>query len=421
MIKYLRAFSREVAIPVVLALIVIEFVIQAFKIPSGSMEDSLLEGDFLLGLKFIYGSPIPFSDNKLPGFARPEPGDVVIFRYPGEPEYPDYDRTRYNHIANALMFGNFYWDRSPEAGQPRLVHYADGPKDFIKRCVAKSGQTLAVHQGKLVVDGQTIPLPGHGKYMSPYRDNTVRDELSSVRVPAPGDSFQFDTLDIHTLWWLRSLMIQENPSERIELGLELTSKGKALSDYTFEKFRVPVQNHKGLLINVVLSQSEALAQNLRLGDTLQGRMTFSFFRELARTGFLPRFDPHATGGITRLVGYDAFDGSQLEDLAANIVAANQQDSTMHLHLEMRVLRNGEPITGYKVKQPCYFMMGDNRDNSADSRYWGFVSERNIKAKAFIIYFSIDKTSSVSLLNPLSWVYLPFDINWRRIGRIIHRI
>ena len=142
---FLKSFTREVIIPVVLALIVIQYVIQAFQIPSGSMEDSLKTGDFLLGLKFTYGSPIPFSNQKFPGYAEPKHGDVVIFRYPGEPEYPDNNPKRYTHLFNALMLGNYYWDHAPEKGQPHLVHYADGPKDYIKRCVAVSGDTVAVH------------------------------------------------------------------------------------------------------------------------------------------------------------------------------------------------------------------------------------------------------------------------------------
>ncbi len=420
MLKYFRSFSREIAIPVVLALIVIEFVIQAFKIPSGSMEDSLLVGDFLLGLKFVYGSPIPFSDDKLPGLASPEIGDVVIFRYPGEPEYPDYDRARYTHLLNALMFGNLFWDNAPQDGQARLVHYADGPKDFIKRCVAKSGQTIQVSQGILSVDKKQLGLPGKGKYTSPYRDNSIRDEVAPLHIPSPGDSFALTDMAIEDLWRLRSLMIQEDPTARYEFDLHLYADGKEIPDFTFERFRVPVQNHKGLLINAVLSQSETVAQNLRLGDTLQGRVTFSFFKELSRTGFLPRYNPDASGGLSRLVGYDAFDGTQLEDLVVNVAAANKLDSTLKLSLSYQVLRNGQPIDRYTVQYPVYFMMGDNRDNSADSRYWGFVSERNIKAKAFVVYFSLDPENTLSL-NPLSWVQLPFVVRWSRLGKIIQRI
>ena len=121
--KFLSTFTREIIVPIALALVVIQYVIQAFQIPSGSMEDSLHTGDFLLGLKFTYGSPIPFTNQKFPGYAEPKPGDVVIFRYPGEPEYPDNNPARYTHLFNALMFGNVYWDHEPEEGQPHLVQF----------------------------------------------------------------------------------------------------------------------------------------------------------------------------------------------------------------------------------------------------------------------------------------------------------
>src|SRR5574344_468100 len=162
-----RGFAREILIPIVLALIVIQYVIQAFQIPSGSMEDSLLTGDFLLGLKFTYGSPVPFSEKKFPGLTTPKSGDVVIFRYPGEPLYPDYDRKRYSHIANALMFGNFYWDHSPLAGNPHLVHYPLGPKDFIKRCVIIEELTNG--------SGDIHSLTAYMSYKEIPRDTPIKD------------------------------------------------------------------------------------------------------------------------------------------------------------------------------------------------------------------------------------------------------
>src|SRR6478609_7522939 len=79
-----RSFTREFVIPIVLALVFIQFVVQAFKIPSASMERSLRIGDFLLGLKFVYGAPMPFTDKRLPALTKPKPGDVLIFRYPGD-------------------------------------------------------------------------------------------------------------------------------------------------------------------------------------------------------------------------------------------------------------------------------------------------------------------------------------------------
>jgi signal peptidase I len=422
--RYFRGLLREIVIPIVCALVVIQYVIQAFQIPSGSMEDTLLTGDFLLGLKFIYGSPVPFSDNKFPGFQDPKPGDVIIFRYPGEPEYPDYDRVRYTHIANALMFGNFYWDKSPVPGNPHIVHYADGPKDFIKRCMAMSGQTVEVHQGILTVDGRVrAEIPGHGKYSAKYRSFSSRDSLAPVRLPSPGDNILLDTLSLPRLWWIRSLMIQENPEDRVELQLSLEKEGVPVPNYVFENFRVPVENDRGLLINALLANGGAVGQGLRQGDTITGPMPFALFSNLARTGFLPRLDPNApVSGFTRAVSYDYFEGAQLQDLASNVMRLKTEDSTAHWALHYHLTFNGKPINMYKVKAPVYFMMGDNRDNSADSRYWGFVARRNIKAKAFVVYFSFENSdSSFSFGNPVSWFTIPFKIRWTRLGKIVHLV
>lgn len=418
-VRLTRGFMREVGIPIFLALLVIEFVIQAFKIPSGSMEDTLLVGDFLLGLKFIYGSPLPFSDDKLPGFADPDRGDIIIFRYPGEPSHPDYNRARYRHLANALMLGNYYWDRQPEHGQSRLVHFPDGPKDFIKRCVAKSGDVLEVKDGQLYIDGVHKEVPGRGKYTNPQREQTLRDFSGSIRIPSPGESYAFDTLAIADLWRLRSLMIQELPEQRVEFDIRLFRDGSETGEFIFKEFRVPLYNHKGLLINEMLRLSPDRPFSLRMGDTLTGTIPFSFFREHSRTGFVPRPLPPTSG---RIVGYDAFDGSQLEDLQYNLSLIDEQDSAHTYELRTRILVDGEPITSYTVKKPAYFMMGDNRDNSADSRYWGFVSANNIKAKAFIIYFSLENAdNSIRLTQPLSWWRVPLRVRYTRIGKLIHLI
>lgn len=455
--KFVKGLLREIIVPVALALVVIQYVIQAFQIPSGSMEDTLHTGDFLLGLKFTYGSPIPFSNQKFPGYAYPAKGDVVIFRYPGEPEYPDGNPQRYTHLFNALMFGNFYWDHEPKAGQPHLIHYADGPKDYIKRCVAVSGDTVAIHKGRLYINGVLQDsLPGRGKYTASARTFSPRDERDEFVVPSVGDTFTVESMPLEKLWWLRSLVAQENPDETVELDISLWKDSVEINNYDFEEFKIPVENDRGLALNELFRRNRmVLQQRLTQGDTVSGVMSFAYFRELSRMTYLPMIDPNIQGGFTRPVSYMAFEGSLLRDLEGNVALLNQAEEdnagTVELvdvdapqdgaktvegvagdtldapakakfEIRRKLLVGGKPVESYVVKTPQFFMMGDNRDNSADSRYWGFVSLRNIRAKAFVIYFSFENDDEAfALKNPFTWWRLPFRIRWGRLGKIIQMI
>ncbi len=146
-------FIKQMGIALVLALCIKTSIVEAYKIPSGSMEDTLKVGDFLLANKFIYGSrlPIPFVDVRLPDFRDPLPGDVVIFKYPLDPDV-----------------------------------------NYIKRCIAVSGQTVEIRNKQVYVDGQPIELPEHGKYEATHAEPFhrprgqqlgTRDNMPLVTVP----------------------------------------------------------------------------------------------------------------------------------------------------------------------------------------------------------------------------------------------
>ena len=114
---------------VALAILIKTSLVEAYKIPSASMEETLLVGDFLLANKFVYGARVPIFGWRLPAISEPEPGDVFIFIFPG--------------------------------GGERKINY-------IKRCVAGPGQVVQVIDKELFVDGKRFQNPSTVKYTNPF-------------------------------------------------------------------------------------------------------------------------------------------------------------------------------------------------------------------------------------------------------------
>jgi signal peptidase I len=409
-----RALVREVVIPIALALIFIQFVVQAFKIPSASMERSLHIGDFLLGLKFVYGSPIPFTDKRLPSLTEPKPGDVLIFRYPGDPSYPEGNPGRYRFVANLFLFGNLYWDRAPAEGEKRLVWYA--PKDFIKRAVAQSGQVLEVEGTRVRVDGRELVLPREGQYTAGtglYRqDDAVRDHLR-FRLPMPGETIAFDTLSLTQASWIRSLAIQENPGRKVELRLDLKRGAADETGYVIPSLGASRDDRNAPAAIYFLGVPYDLG-----ADSMVARgVPFARVQEAARTGYLRMQTPPRTGltgSFSRDEMNEYFMGHYLEFIAREV---ERQDPGLRVRASLAI--DGKVMDRYTVQKTSYFMMGDNRDQSSDSRYWGLLSRNNVKAKALIIYYSFENEDrGFSFANPLSWFTVPFKIRWTRLGRLI---
>ena len=114
----LREYVEAAVWALALTMFLRAFVIQAFRIPSESMRDTLLVGDFLFVNKFEYGPKIPFTHIRLPGLRSPRHGDVIVFQYPQDPS-----------------------------------------KDFIKRCIATGNQTIEVRNKQVYLDGRAIREP----------------------------------------------------------------------------------------------------------------------------------------------------------------------------------------------------------------------------------------------------------------------
>jgi len=136
---------KALGFALVMAFVIKTSIVEAYSIPSGSMEDTLLIGDYFFANKFLYGARIPLLDVRLPAVRDPEPGDIVIFKKPNDPE------------------------------------------TYIKRCVAIGGQLVEMRSKILYVDGRQVSDPECAKYVDSLRilprTQAPRDNFGPVRVP----------------------------------------------------------------------------------------------------------------------------------------------------------------------------------------------------------------------------------------------
>lgn len=146
-----REWTESIVVALVLALIIRTFVFQAFKIPSGSMEDTLLVGDHLLVSKFIYGMKIPFTEKRILTFRHPRQGDVIVFEFPE-------DRNK-NYFSR---------------------------RDFIKRVVGVPGDVVEVREKQVYVNGKKYELPQeiHKEANLLPPEAGPRDFMQPITVPA---------------------------------------------------------------------------------------------------------------------------------------------------------------------------------------------------------------------------------------------
>ncbi|GAC1466408.1 MAG: signal peptidase I [Desulfuromonadaceae bacterium] len=141
----IREYAESIAIAILLALVIRTYLVQAFKIPSGSMEDTLAIGDHLLVNKFLYGTKIPFVDKRVLTIRDPRQGDVIVFEYPEDPS-----------------------------------------KDFIKRVVGVPGDVVEGKEKRVYVNGKPYENPHevHKEKDIIPKEMNPRDTFGPITVPA---------------------------------------------------------------------------------------------------------------------------------------------------------------------------------------------------------------------------------------------
>ncbi len=372
---------------IIFAVVVVTFIniffFQAFKIPSSSMESSLYTGDHLFVSKLTYGPripqtplTIPFTHNRifghesystliqskyrrLKGFREVQRGDMVVFGFPNgdtvltkrpADDYYAWVRT-YGREQTIAQFG------------PIIVRPSDKKDHYVKRCVAVAGDTLCVKDGLVWVNG--VKEPDYPGRQLTYRVVTTGSRINQLKLEQLG-------LNLAELYF--DSRLPGYPA--MPLTESMLEKVKAMQTV--------------VEVTPNLEQFPAAGQDTGIFPfTGKTRWTCDYFGPL----WIPK------KGVT--VPLD----TENLPLYERIIRDYEHHS---LQVEGDLIRiDGEPAATYTFEQDYYFMMGDNRHNSLDSRYWGFVPEDHIVGSPSIIWLSTDASRS-----------FPGSIRWKRFLKIV---
>jgi signal peptidase I len=353
-----REWWDAIVFAVVAATLIRWLIMEAYTIPTPSMENSLLVGDFLFVSKFHYGTrtprtplQIPLTHQKiwfteipsyldwiqlptfrLPGISHVKREDVVVFNVPG-------------YAENNYGLPREQWKRYP----------IDLKTNYIKRCVGTPGDVLEIRDRQLVVNGQPLKNPENMQ----FRYHVIsKDEINKRNLDAIG----LDPEDYQSY---------RTAPDQVEYMMLLSPKKmeevKALP--YIKSIELPSTDHE--------SDSRIFAN--------------SKYNHWNGENFGPLVIPKE--GMTIPVN-----DSTLSIYGSTI---SEFDHNNDVKIENGKLTiEGKEVTLYTFKQNYYFMMGDNRDNSLDSRYWGFVPGDHIVGKGFFIWLSLDKYGD--FLHKIRW-------------------
>lgn len=395
-VRDVMSWVDAIVYALILVYFIFAFIGQNYQIPSSSLEKTLYTGDYLFVNKAVYGPRVPMTPvyfplvhNELPfglgksylehpsleykrlkGMRNVEAGDIVVFNYPAgdtvmtKVQNPDYYTLVSLHGVNRLL------NDKATFGE-RVYRPVDRRENYVKRAVGLPGQTIKIVGGEIIVDGKPFPAPKNVQFNYFYQsaDGALSNEVFDEFGIPVDDRFTVDVLprDVESLR---------------ELGFKVDETGY-----------VPPIYVSPLTVEMV-QQMEKSPRIAKVMKQVPSPETMSKLFPEALSANWTRAEYGGDKGI-----WIPKKGAELKmdqtawDLYGRAIRVYENNRSAQWR-EGKLWIDGIPMDSYTFKMDYYFMMGDNRDNSLDSRYWGFVPEDHIVGTPWRVLVSFDKDKSL---------------------------
>lgn len=373
--KALGDWGNSIIFAIVAATIIRATTFEAYTIPTSSMEKSLMVGDFLFVSKIHYGVRIPMTPISFPLVHNMLPF-TTIKSYLEHPQIPYFRLPKIHAVkrGESVVF-NYPVDMDP----------IDKRTNYIKRCVGLPGDEIEVRDRVLYVNGEPFQFPDRANPQYKYYVRTDGRAFNKEQLKRDFD-----------INFLNNREFKRDPSSQDVYALQ-TGKSEYLiflSDSIYQAF--------SQLPNIVDIQ-KIIAP--RAGETIDAELPETV-KLLAYSDTTSRLFPDPGIHSARVFKYswdnygplhipakgDVVELNPKSVLQYATVIEKYEGNTLDIRNGQYFI-NGEQTSSYTIQQDYYWMMGDNRNNSQDSRYWGYVPEDHIVGKPVFIWMSWDKNGS----------------------------
>ena len=380
---------------VVIATIVHNYILQPFVIPTGSLEKTLKVGDFLLVSKFHYGARIPSTVISFPMVHDTIPilktrsylkkPQLPYIRIPGFQEIKNNDIVVFNWPADTVR--KFF------VKEKGVIKPRDKKSNYVKRAIGVPGDSLEIKDGIVYLNGQENKLPERAKPLYTYKifskDGVSSSKLKNLEIDGFIRKFIIRNLSQESYNSLKANILSISNTNENEYLIYTDDQG------------IPIKKVRELNIDIreIIDNERELSLTFNDANKIRNSNEFdTIFRSIEKTNYMnsvffpgnkrfnwnndqlgPIYIPKAGEKIKLTIDDLPLYKKIIRDYENNEVEV----------VNNNIYINGEISSNYTFKQDYYWMMGDNRYNSEDSRVWGFVPFDHVLGKPVFIWMSID--------------------------------